>query len=69
MEEGLFSGPLVSNGLNWKPAAVAMKSAPLVRGVYFIGISRGGAKVQLLYTGSTHTQSNLRLTIRQVNQF
>ncbi|XP_063728689.1 uncharacterized protein LOC134856265 [Symsagittifera roscoffensis] len=56
----------MERSFKWKPASVAMKTAPLARGAYFIGLSRGGGKVQLLYTGSTHTQSNLRSTIRQV---
>ncbi|XP_075258030.1 uncharacterized protein LOC142350015 [Convolutriloba macropyga] len=52
--------------MGWKKVDVALKTAPLQRGVYFVAISTGGAKVRMLYIGSTHTQSNLRATFQQL---
>ncbi|XP_063721764.1 uncharacterized protein LOC134848299 [Symsagittifera roscoffensis] len=52
--------------MGWKKVEVGLKSAPLQRGVYFVGISCGGGRVRVLYIGSTHTQSNLRATFQQL---
>ncbi len=52
--------------MGWKKVDVALKTAPLQRGVYFVAIRAGGVKVRMLYIGSTTHESTLRATFYKV---